>query len=306
MSQIDSHRGIVVGVDGSPGSHAAVRWAARDAELRKVPLTLAHVLPAAAGTRLASSVAAGRTRGRIDAGQQVLDAALRIAEESCQQGLTQIYLEMPSGTTVSTLTKLSKDAHLVVAGCRGVGSLRGRHLGSVSSGLIHDARCPVAVIHDDVQMAPDSERAPVLVGIDGSPESEVAIAVAFEAASRRKVDLVAVHAWKAPGVMDPIVSLPGPGWPELRSHEDKIVAERLAGWGEQYPDVVVRRMIARNDAAPELVGTSKSAQLVVVGSRGSGGFAGMLFGSVSAAVVMLSHVPVIVARKSVAESVAKH
>lgn len=301
MSKIDSHRGIVVGVDGSPGSQAAVRWAARDAELRNVPLTLAHVLPAAAGTRLASSVASGRTHSRIDAGQQLLDEALKIAEESCERGLSQIYREMASGTTVSTLAKLSEDAHLVVAGCRGAGSLRGRHLGSVSSGLIHDARCPVAVIHDDVPMAADSERAPVLVGIDGSPESEVAIAIAFDAASRRKVDLVAVHAWKAPGVLDPIVSLPGPGWPELRTHEDKIVAERLAGWGEQYPDVVVRRMIARNDAAPALVGTSKSAQLVVVGSRGSGGFAGMLFGSVSAAVVLLSHVPVIVARKTVAK-----
>ncbi|WP_099184104.1 universal stress protein [Mycobacterium kansasii] len=301
MSKIDSHRGIVVGVDGSPGSHAAVRWAARDAELRNVPLTLAHVLPAAAGTRLVSSVTPGRTRSRIDAGEQLLDEALKIAEKSCERGPTQVYREMPSGPTVSTLPKLSEDAHLVVAGCRGVGSLRGRHLGSVSSGLIHNARCPVAVIHDDVPMAADSERAPVLVGIDGSPESEVAIAIAFDAASRRKVDLVAVHAWKAPGVLDPIVSLPGPGWPELRTHEDKIVAERLAGWGEQYPDVVVRRMIARNDAAPALVGTSKSAQLVVVGSRGSGGFAGMLFGSVSAAVVLLSHVPVIVARKTVAK-----
>lgn len=189
----------------------------------------------------------------------------------------------------------------MVVGCLGTGTLRGRHLGSVSSGLIYHSRCPVAVIHDDVQLTPVSERAPVLVGIDGSPDSESAIGTAFDQAARRRVELLAVHAWRPVGVLDPIMSRRSPEWRTLRSEADKIVAERLAGWGEQYPDVVVRRIIARNDAAPELVGSSQSAQLVVVGGQGSGGFAGMLFGSVTAAVVLLTHVPVIVARGALAK-----
>ena len=100
------------------------------------------------------------------------------------------------------------------------------------------------------------------------------------------------------GVFDTIVSFSGPGWPALRAVEDEIVAERLAGWVERYPDVPVQRHIVRDEPARQLVETSEWAQLVVVGSHGSGGFAGMLLGSVSAAVVLLARVPAIVAREA--------
>ncbi|OBF93807.1 universal stress protein [Mycobacterium sp. 852002-51163_SCH5372311] len=300
MSKRSTHPRVVVGVDGSPGSKVAVQWAARDAELRNVPLTLVHVVPATAGTWLESSMVPEWMRAQRARGRQVIDEALKIARESCRRGSAQIECEMPSAITVPALVHLSKDADLVVAGCLGTGTLRGRHLGSVSSGLIYHARCPVAVIHDGVQLTADVAQAPVLLGIDGSPESELATAIAFEEASRRKVGLTALHAWSDVSVFDAIVSLPGPGWRELRAVEDEILAERLAGWGERYPDVPVRRLIVRDEPARQLIDASESAQLVVVGSQGRGGFAGMLLGSVSAAVVLMARVPVIVAREPLA------
>ena len=206
MSKLSTHPGIVVGVDGSPGSQVAVQWAARDAKLRNVPLTLVHVVPATAGKWLESSLIPAWMRGQRERGRQVIDEALEIANESCRRGPPQIYCEMPSATAVPALVDLSKDAELVVVGCLGTGTLRGRHLGSVSSGLVYHAHCPVAVIHDGVVLNADAERAPVLVGIDGSPESELATAIAFDEASRREVGLTALHAWSDVSVFDEIVS----------------------------------------------------------------------------------------------------
>jgi nucleotide-binding universal stress UspA family protein len=300
MSKLSTHPGIVVGVDGSPGSKVAVQWAARDAELRNVPLTLVHVVPATAGKWLESSLIPAWMRGQRERGRQVIDEALKIAGESCQRGSAQIDCAMPSAITVPALVDLSKDAELVVVGCLGTGTLRGRHLGSVSSGLVYHAHCPVAVIHDGVVLNADAERAPVLVGIDGSPESELATAIAFDEASRREVGLTALHAWSDLSVFDEIVGRAGRSWAELRAVEDEALAERLAGWGERYPDVSVRRVIVRDEPARQLVDQSESAQLVVLGSHGRGGFAGMLLGSISAAVVLLARVPVIVARQPLA------
>ena len=296
MSKLSKHPGIVVGVDGSPGSNGAVQWAARAAELRNVSLTLVHVVPPTAGAWLESSLLPGWMHAQRERGRQVLDDALKVAQESCQRGPAQIHCEMPSATSVGALVDLSKEADLMVTGCLGTGTLRGRHLGSVSSGLVYHAHCPVAIIHNGVPLTPDTA-APVLLGIDGSPESELATAIAFDEASRRKVGLVALHAWSDVGALDSVADMHGARWPELKSIEDETLAERLAGWSERYPDVSVRRVVVRGEPARQLVDQSESAQLVVVGSHGRGGFAGMLLGSVSAAVVLLARVPVIVARQ---------
>jgi nucleotide-binding universal stress UspA family protein len=297
MSKLSAHPGIVVGVDGSPASTVAVQWAARDAELRKVPLTLVHVVRATAGTWLETPSLPEWMRGQRERGRQVIDDALKIVDESCQRGPAQVHCEMPSANAVPALVDLSKNAELVVVGRHGTGTLRGRHMGSVTSGLVYHAHCPVAVIHDEARPNADVAQSPVLVGIDGSPESELATAIAFDEASRRKVGLVALHAWSDVSVFDSAFDLPGPRWPELKSIEDEALAERLAGWGERYPDMSVRRVIVRDEPALQLIDQSQWAQLVVVGSHGRGGFAGMLLGSISAAVVMLARVPVIVARQ---------
>jgi len=182
---------------------------------------------------------------------------------------------------------------MVVAGCRGRTALRRGLLGSVSTGLIHHAHCPVAVIHDEGPSSLQSAQLPVLVGIDGSQASELAAAIAFDEASWRGVDLVALHVWSDADMSTRL----GREWSDLETAAEKTLAESLAGWRERYPDVNVHRMVEFDQPPRHLLDQSERAQLVVVGSRGRGGFARMLLGSVSTAVAQAARVPVIVARQ---------
>jgi nucleotide-binding universal stress UspA family protein len=119
----------------------------------------------------------------------------------------------------------------------------------VSTGLVHHAHCPVAVIHDDYRLMPHRARAPVLVGIDGSPTSELATAIAFDEASRRQVGLIALHAWSDARVLD----FPGVDWSTMKSAAEEVLAERLAGWQERYPDVNVDRRVVCDRPARQLI-----------------------------------------------------
>jgi hypothetical protein len=95
-----------------------------------------------------------------------------------------------------------------------------------------------------------------------------------------------------------VFEFPGLSWETMESIEEEVLAERLAGWQERYPDVRVRRLVVCDRPAYQLVEWSEGAQLAVVGSHGRGGFAGMSLGSVSAAVVQAARMPVLVARRS--------
>jgi len=288
---------IVVGVDGSAPSGAALRWAAREAAMRKVALTVLHVLPPGLpGWGMGYAMAPlppDYGEMQEEQGQRVLEAALRVIDETIAPGgLGQVRSELVFASPVPTLVDVTNNAQMIVVGCRGQGAWRRGLFGSVSTGLVHHAHCPVAVIHDPAD-APIDSRGPVVVGVDGSPASELATAIAFDEASWRAVELVAVHAWADFAWQDYV----GLAWPDIQAEADETLAQRLAGWRERYPDVVVHRVVERDQAARHLLEQAEKAQLLVVGSHGRGGFAGMLLGSVSSTVVHAAQIPVIVARQ---------
>jgi nucleotide-binding universal stress UspA family protein len=291
--------GILVGVDGSACSRAALRWAADEAVMRNVPLTLVHVLHTPEGSWSSwglstSPLPADFDQKRKEQALQVMDEAVRLIKDAAEHSspLT-INTKLLFSAVVPTLIDLADEAQMIVVGSRGRNALQRGLLGSVSTGLIHHARCPVAVIHDDTDQ-PAPTQGPVVVGIDGSPASELATAIAFEEASWRGVYLVVLHVWSDADGPD----VPDADWYERRAAAQKTLVERLAGWREHYPDVSVRPNIAFNNPACRLINRAEGAQLVVVGSRGRGGFPGMLLGSVSSAVVHAVRAPIIVARQS--------
>jgi len=286
--------GIVVGVDGSGASHVAIQWAARDASLRGVPLTVVQVLPQAEiGLWVDMPMPEDYLAERDRRAEQVVSDALKAAADAVS-GADEIVVErrVVPGPIVPALVDISKEADMIVVGCRGLGGVQGLLLGSVSSGLVHHSHCPVAVIHDEDTVVNDADAA-VVVGIDGSPASELATAIAFDEASRRGVELVAVHTWM--NHADFYVDV---AWDGVAAQAEEELAQRLAGWAERYPDVVVRRVVGQDNPAVRLLKESAAAQLLVVGSHGRGGFAGLLLGSVSSAVAQSARVPVIVARQS--------
>jgi nucleotide-binding universal stress UspA family protein len=288
--------GILVGVDGSASSKVAVAWAARDAAMRGVRLTLVHVLaPPVVMPFPETPMPPGYMEWQEEQGQRFIRDAFKIVEQTTgASGPPEVGSETVIGSTVPTLVDLSKEAVMMVVGSCGHGWLRRSLMGSVSSNLVRHAHCPVAVIHDADPSMPHPSGAPVVVGVDGSPVSDVATALAFEEASFRGVELVVVYAWHDTNIFD----VPGINVSAMQADGERVLAEQLAGWRERYPDVKMRRVVVCDRPADQLIEQSHSAQLVVVGSHGRGGFTGMLLGSVSVAVVQSARVPVIVARRS--------
>jgi nucleotide-binding universal stress UspA family protein len=283
---------VVVGVDGSAASYAAVGWAAHEATMRRLTIKLVYVV---APTLITSAEAPKYTitQAQEIKARQILDHARRIVNGVQGEARLKVCVEVRYAGVLATLVDASRDAQMIVVGARGLDEFGWRMVGSVSSGLLHHAQCSVVIVRDPDSVGRGSrDDAPVLLGIDGSPASEAATALAFDEAARRGVPLVALHAWSDVGVF-PIL---GMDWRVYRDEGDEVLGERLAGWQEIYPDVQVHRRLVCDVPARWLIDESDSAQLVILGSRGRGGFAGLHLGSVSSAVAQSARVPVIVVR----------
>lgn len=281
-----------MGVDGSAASLNAVRWAAEEAAQHQLPLHLIYVLAAdVAGGPGIGYVGPGLTEVRSES-QAMLDRAMSVAMKTASKiHAIEVTTELADGQVRPILLSRTEVANMAVVGKHGLGTFRRGLLGSVSSALARHAHCPVAVV-GDATVPTDPYGGAVLVGVDGSPNCEPALGVAFDEASHRRAELHALYAWS--DVSESLAS--AVDWQAVSTAEEMALAESLAGWQERYPDVHVQRIIAKDRPVRNLLERSQHAQLVVVGSHGRGGFAGMTLGSTSQALLHLVECPIIVVR----------
>ncbi|MET0189092.1 MAG: universal stress protein, partial [Pseudonocardia sediminis] len=172
---------------------------------------------------------------------------------------------------------------------RGRGGFTGVLAGWVTVAVPARAHCPVTVVRGTA-----TADGPVVVGLDGSRESDAALAFAVEEAAARRAPLVALRAW-GDLVLD-AYTVPPLDRDAVDAAERETLTTTLAGWSEKFPDVEMRIVISHQPPASALIGLSSDAQLVVVGSHGHGAFSGLMLGSVSQAMIQHAHSPVAVVR----------
>jgi nucleotide-binding universal stress UspA family protein len=267
--------GIVAGYDGSPDGAQALRWAAREAQARGTALTVCLAWTPDHMMLPSDSPLCDLARQH---GYDILARGLPYAESVLGPG--RVRTELAGGSAAHVLCERSRTADMVVVGCRGYSELRDLQLGSVSWQVAGHACGRVVVVRGAWRPA-NLPPGPVVVGADGSPAAQAAIAFAFEEAELRNVPLVTVCA---------LTDAPG------RLGEGRQVEEDFGHLvdceAKEHPDVTVVRRVLPGTPRAALLTASADAQMIVVGARGRGGLEGMRLGSVAQAVVHHAPCPV--------------
>ncbi|MBB5157512.1 universal stress protein [Saccharopolyspora phatthalungensis] len=257
---------VVVGVDGSESSLQAALWAAAEADRLSVPLHLIVINNDPSRDPYAKKVVA-------DFSNRCRHAA----------GGIEITEEVVYGHPAEELVHRSASARLVVVGSRGQGAFRETLLGSTSAAVATHASSPVVVVPG----GGTATSGPVVAGVDDSPGCRPALQYAFDAAKHRHSELVAVQA------LPNAYFIPGPyehpDRDELLDLAQRGLAEQVSTFTGDYPEVAVRQVVSNIAPVQALLEAAQHAQLLVVGHRGRGGFAGLLVGSVARGV--LHHAP---------------
>jgi nucleotide-binding universal stress UspA family protein len=267
----------------------AVRAATLDAARRGCGLKLVHafVWPE---LKVATGPPAG---GPPDVGlrheaEMFLDEAAKVAAYTDPR--IPITTEVVTGAPARVLLHQAHEAEVIVLGSRGLGGFSGLLVGSTAVQVSSYSPVPVLVIRGT-----EREDAPVVLAVDGSPESRATVAVGFAEADRRGSELLVVHTWTGPASTRPGDMLPLVyDTEEVESEESLLLSEALSGYHDEHPDVTVTVRVLHARPAPTLIEMSRTARVMVVGTRGRGGFTGLLLGSVSQQLLHHSECPVLV------------
>jgi len=279
---------VVVGFDGSASSRSAVHYGAREAARRGCGLLIVHAF--------GWPVVLPPFHAPYDLGDQgpraaMLDLLAGTARDAqADHPRLPVTTRLVDGSPGGVLVGASRDAQLVVVGQRGLGGFAGLLVGSVAAQIVGHTACPVVVVRGEDRPAED---APVVLGTDGSPGANRAAEVAFAYAQLHEVEVILAH-HQAAGRSSAGAIVPGsPGfWATVGD-----AAAGGLGVGARYPDVKYRTEAAPGDSvASALVSFAAraSAGLLVVGSRGLGGFRGLVLGSTSRSLIEHAPCPVLV------------
>ncbi len=288
---------IVVAVDGSEASNVAVQWAANAALKRgdSLKLVCAYNMPQFmyADGMVPPQELYDELEG--EAKDKIATARKIVSDFSPE---IQVEDEVREAAPIDYLLDLSQTSQMIVMGSRGLGGLSGLVMGSVSAAVVSHAECPVVVVRKENNVTEENKYGPVVVGVDGSEISRQAMAMAFQEANARGALLRAVHAWSDAQFHSTYIGLAESQsqWEQLAESEQDLLSEELKALREQYPDVEVEELVARDRPIHALKEAAEDAQLMVLGSHGRGGFKGMLLGSTSRALLQYAPCPMMVVR----------
>jgi len=290
---------IVVGVDGSESAVRAVRWAAEESVAHGLGLRIVHGFSPMASYYGGGLPAPQYVMDELAAeGERLLSTAAQAAREVVGAAAESLVTtEMRVEAPIPLMIDLSKAARMLVLGSSGRGGFAGMMVGSTTVSSAAHAACPVVVVRADEESGTVPGTGPVIAGVDGGPAGEHVLAAAFDEASWRKAPLTVVHTWSDAEYVPPMFAgRPAGDWGPVEDEQRRLLAENLTGWQQKYPDVAVEQVIARDRPRHQLLERAEGARLVVVGSRGRGGFRGMLLGSTSQALIHHAPCPVMVVR----------
>lgn len=297
---------VLVGVDGSAPSLHALDWAAAYALRVGWPLHIVctYSLPSFTAASLDGGYAALDDSAIQEGARAVLEEARARAEGAGVRTTATV----TTGDAAGVLVEMSREHALVVVGTRGRGGFTERLLGTVSSALPAHAHCPTVVVpyrvggKDDEggaqELPPVRDLRRIVVGVDGSPSAEIALRHAIRQARAWDAELVAVA-----GV--PVGAGAGLlAWLPASIDHEQVLADVTEGFNviidrheAEHPGLTIKRIVLDGTGAELLTEFSTASDLIVVGSRGRGGFRGLLLGSTSQAVLHHSACPVMVVTK---------
>ncbi|WP_018635996.1 universal stress protein [Parafrankia elaeagni] len=285
-------RDIVVGLDGSADSERALHWAVREAVLRgtgvRAVLAWASAGPTQDGSRPPPSTSPEHPRWTA---QWILNEA--VDRVRADEPYARIVARTVFGPPVRMLLAEADGAEMLVVGARGATPADRMLTGSVSLACLHGAAVPVVIVHGG--SAGWEGHRPIVVGVDGSASSRIALAWAVREARLRAARLRVVHVWTPPPPLGDGAGAAGEEMFHAAARallDDAVrVLRGPAGAGVEAEPVLVRGGVSR-----ELISEAARAQMLVLGARGRGGFAGLVLGSTSSQCVAHAGCPVAVVR----------